>query len=133
MRGCASPPIRASPTSGCRGAVSASRAAYRAAADAGGRPGTARPPPPDRLVCCPCDVRREAAARASRCLADRLVCPLSCRGSIEDLRDMDELDGDVVALGAAALVHEAGAVGRDDIIGFCLGKITNLIGAHLRR
>ena len=46
---------------------------------------------------------------------------------------MDELYGKVVSLGAAALVHEAGAVGRDDIIGLCLRKIMDLVGAHLRR
>src|ERR1700686_3137685 len=129
MRGCASLPIRASPTSGRRGAVSASRAAYRAAADAGERPGTARLPPPDRSVCCPCDVRREAAARYSNCPGGRLVGPLSCLRSLEGLRDMDKLDGDVVALGAAALVHEAGAVGRDDVIGLGLRKVMDLVRA----
>src|ERR1700675_1983007 len=133
MRGCASPPIPASPTSGRRDAVSASRAAYRAAADAGERPGTARPPPPDRSVCCPCCVRRVAAARFLSCPADRRMCSFSCSGSIQDLRDMDELYGDVVSLGAAALVHEAGAVGRDDIFGFGLRKVLDLVGAHLRR
>src|ERR1700676_3960407 len=133
MREYASAPIQAWTTFGHHVAVAASRAAHRAASDDEERQGNARLPPPDRSVCCPCCVRRVAAARFLSCPADRRMCSFSCSGSIQDLRDMDELYGDVVSLGAAALVHEAGAVGRDDIIGFCLRKILDLVGAHLRR
>jgi hypothetical protein len=44
---------------------------------------------------------REAAERLCR----------SFGGSIQDLSDVDELDGDADALGAAQLVHQARAVG----------------------
>ena len=46
---------------------------------------------------------------------------------------MDELDGDIVSLGASALVHETGTVGRNDIIGLGLHKIMDLVGTHLGR
>ena len=46
---------------------------------------------------------------------------------------MDELDRHAVALGAPALMHQAGAVRRDDIISFGLRKILDFVRSHLRR
>jgi hypothetical protein len=44
---------------------------------------------------------------------------------------MDELDWHADALGAALLVHQAGAVGGYDILGAGVGVIAHLVVTHL--
>lgn len=46
---------------------------------------------------------------------------------------MDEAQRQADALGAALLVHHAGGVGRDDVLGAGLGVVPDLVVAHLRR
>jgi len=59
----------------------------------------------------------------------RLSC--SCAGSVQDLGDMNELHGNADALGAAPLMHQARAVGRDDVFGAGLRMVADLVVAHL--
>ena len=46
-----------------------------------------------------------------------MVDPLHAAVSVEDLRDVDELSRQPEPLGAALLVHQAGHVRRDDVLG----------------
>ena len=62
------------------------------------------------------------AARRAHALAPFRICG-----------DVDELDRHADALGAALLMHQARAVGRDDVFGAGLRVVADLVVAHLGR
>ena len=50
---------------------------------------------------------------------------------VQNLRDVNELDGHADALCTALLMHETGGVGRDDVLGAGARVIGDLVVAHL--
>src|SRR6185369_7893275 len=53
--------------------------------------------------------------------------------TVEDLRDVNELDRQTEPFGASALMHDARHVGGDDVLGAGTLVIGHLVVAHLRR
>ena len=62
-----------------------------------------------------------------------VVDALHAARSVQHLRDVDELERQPEPLGAALLVHQAGHVGGDDVLGAGLAVVAHLVVAHLRR
>src|SRR5467141_1407081 len=73
--------------------------------------------------------RPTARDAAWRCRFARVSC--SCAGSVQYLGDVNELHWNADALGAASLMHQTRAVGRDDVFGAGLRMVADLVVAHL--
>ena len=59
-----------------------------------------------------------------------VVDALHACGSVQDLRDVNELDRQAQPLGATLLVHHAGHVGGDDVLGAGAMVVVDLVVAH---